>query len=127
MSKLEERQDIEAGITTVLAPDIDFKGTLKFKTSLMIKGRLHGNIEAEGHLVIGKDAKVEATVKAARITNYGEIVGSVEAKERLEMKSGARQTGDIKAADLVVESGCTIVGNVQMTRDGLAGKPHGGN
>lgn len=111
---------IEEGISTVLAPDIDFKGTLKFKTSLMIKGRLNGNIEAEGHLVIGPNARVEATIKAGKITNYGEIIGNVEAKELMQMKGGASQTGDLTAPDLIVDSGCSINGSVHMAK--AAGK-----
>ncbi|MCK5268423.1 MAG: polymer-forming cytoskeletal protein [Spirochaetes bacterium] len=118
----EEVATIEQGINTVLAPDIDFKGTLKFKTSLMIKGKFNGNIEADGHLVIGPDAKVEASIKADRITNYGEVIGSVEARDKLEMKAGAIQTGDIKVTDLIIDSGCKINGSCQMRAQGSTGK-----
>jgi len=111
----EHEQQIEEKISTVLAPDIDFTGTLKFKTSLMVKGKLNGEIKADGHLVVGCNARVEATISAGKITNYGEIVGDLEAKELLEMKEGARQTGDVKAADLIIESGCSINGKVEMT------------
>lgn len=105
---------VEHGISTVLAPDIYFKGELKFKTSLMIKGRITGTIESEGHLVVGPEAQIDATVTAATITNYGQITGNIEAKKTLEMKSGSSQTGDIKAADLIIESGCSVNGQVQM-------------
>mgnify|MGYP000848873214 CR=1 FL=1 len=116
MAKMNEQDiDIEQGISTVLAPDIDFNGTLKFKTSLMIKGKLTGNIDAQGHLVVGPNAVVDASVKAARITNYGTIKGELEAGELLEMKKGAVQTGNIKVADLTIESGCKVNGTIEMT------------
>lgn len=105
---------IEQGISTVLSPDIHFKGNLKFKTSLMVKGRVTGTIEAEGHLVIGPHARVEATVSAGRITNYGEIIGNVEARKTLEMKTGSQQTGDVEAQDFIIETGCSLNGSVKM-------------
>jgi len=118
MAKIENEDLIEEGINTVLAPDINFNGTLKFKTSLMIKGKLSGKIEAEGHLVVGPDAKIEAQVKAGKVTNYGTIIGNVEVTQKLEMKKGASQTGDITTPDFIVESGCTINGALKMTTAG---------
>jgi cytoskeletal protein CcmA (bactofilin family) len=104
----------EKSINTVLAEDISFKGVLKFSTSLMIKGTFEGEIDATGHLVIGPKAVVKAQIKAATITNYGEIIGNVEATEKLEMISGAKLTGDIKTPDLYIEYGCVFNGNCSM-------------
>lgn len=104
----------EKSINTVLAEDISFKGTLKFSTSLMIKGNFEGEIDATGHLVIGPKALVKAQIKAATITNYGEIIGNVEATEKLELISGAKLTGDIKTPDLYIEYGCIFNGNCSM-------------
>ena len=104
----------EKNINTVLAEDISFKGVLKFSTSLMIKGTFEGEIDATGHLVIGPKALVKAQIRAATITNYGEIIGNVEATEKLEMISGAKLTGDIKTPDLYIESGCIFNGNCSM-------------
>ena len=44
-SKMIEEKDVD----TVLAEDIDFSGTMKFKKSLMIKGKFDGEIDAEGN------------------------------------------------------------------------------
>jgi len=111
----EHEKQIEEKISTVLAPDINFTGTLRFTTSLMIKGELNGEIEADGHLVVGSTAKIQASVKAGRITNYGEIIGDLEAKQLLEMKANAVQTGDVKTRDLIIESGCCINGKIEMS------------
>lgn len=114
----EHEQQIEENMSTVLAPDIDFKGTLKFKKSLMIKGKLDGEVKAEGHFVVGSSARVKATVNAGRVTNYGQITGDMEVKEVLEMKDHSIQTGDVKTGDLIIESGCRINGKVEMPENG---------
>ncbi len=112
----------ESAIDTVLADDIDFKGTLKFSRSLMIKGKFEGEIDATGHLIIGPNAVVNAKIKAGVITNHGEINGNVEATEKLEMFKGAKLTGDIKTPELYIENGCIFNGNCTMPTQ-KSGKP----
>ena len=105
----------ESMIDTVLADDIHFQGTMKFSKSLMIKGKFEGQIDATGHLIVGPNAVVNATVKAGIVTNYGQINGNVEGTERIEMFNNARITGDIKTPELIIESGCVFNGNCTMT------------
>jgi cytoskeletal protein CcmA (bactofilin family) len=105
----------ESMIDTVLAEDIHFQGTMKFSKSLMIKGKFEGQIDATGHLIIGPNAIVNATIKAGIVTNYGQINGNVEGTERIEMFNNAKITGDIKTPELIIESGCVFNGNCTMT------------
>ena len=79
-SKIIEEKDVD----TVLADDIDFSGTMKFKKSLMIKGKFDGRIDADGHLILGPNAIVKAAIKAGVVTNYGKIIGNVEAIQKIE-------------------------------------------
>ena len=109
-SKVIEEKDID----TILAEDIDFSGTMKFKKSLMIKGKFDGRIDAEGHLILGPNSVVKAEIKAGVVTNYGKIVGNVEAIKKLELFKGAELSGDIQAPDLIIESGCIFNGNCSM-------------
>jgi len=113
-SKLIEEKDVD----TVLAEDIDFSGTMKFKNSLMIKGKFDGRIDAEGHLILGPNAEVKAKIKAGIVTNYGKIIGNVEAIKKLELLKGAELNGDIKTPDLIIESGCIFNGNCVMGPQG---------
>ena len=109
-SKAIEEKDVD----TILAEDIDFSGTMKFKKSLMIKGKFDGRIDAEGHLILGPNSVVKAEIKAGVVTNYGKIVGNVEAIKKLELFKGAELNGDIKAPDLIIESGCIFNGTCSM-------------
>lgn len=110
----------EKDVDTVLAEDIDFSGTMKFKKSLMIKGKFDGKIDAEGHLILGNNAVVKAEIKAGVVTNYGKIVGNVEVIKKLELLKGAELNGDVKAPDLIIESGCIFNGNCSMGPQGYS-------
>jgi len=57
---------------------------------------------------------VKAEIKAGVVTNYGKIVGNVEVIKKLELFKGAELNGDIKAPDLIIESGCIFNGNCSM-------------
>jgi cytoskeletal protein CcmA (bactofilin family) len=114
MKNTETKVIEEKDIDTILAEDIDFSGTMKFKKSLMIKGKFDGRIDAEGHLILGPNSVVKAEIKAGVVTNYGKIVGNVEAIKKLELFKGAELNGDIQAPDLIIESGCIFNGNCSM-------------
>jgi len=109
-TKMIEEKDVD----TVLAEDIDFSGTMKFKDSLMIKGKFDGEIDAEGHLILGPNAVIKATIRTGVLTNYGKIIGNVEAIEKIELLRGAELNGDVKTPDLIIESGCILNGKCTM-------------
>jgi cytoskeletal protein CcmA (bactofilin family) len=119
-AKVIEEKDVD----TVLADDIDFSGTMKFKKSLMIKGKFDGKIDADGHLILGPNAEVKATIKAGVVTNFGKIIGNVEALSKIELLKGGELNGDVKTPDLIIESGCIFNGNCAMGQQ--ATLPKGG-
>lgn len=112
---IDREKEEEKEIKTVLAEDIKFTGSLKFSTSLKIKGGFEGEIDSTGHLVIGKNADVKADIKAKRVTIYGKVKGNIEVSDKVEIFSGAEMIGDIKTPDLVIQSGCLFNGNCIMS------------
>ncbi len=104
----------ENEIDTILAEDFDFSGTLNFDKSLMIKGRLTGDVNASGDLYIDEDAVVEARVKANIVSLKGTVKGDILADTRVELFASASVDGDITAPDIVMESGCRFNGICTM-------------
>ncbi len=104
----------ETGITTVLADDLHISGTITFKSSLMIKGTLDGEIVSEGLLIVGPTAKVNAKVTTKKLVSHGEITGDVTASEQVVLKGTAVQMGNITTPDIIVESGSIFNGSITM-------------
>ncbi len=113
---MDREVEEEKNIKTILSEDIDYSGNLKFSTSLKIKGKFKGEIDATGHLFIGQKAFVKANIKAKQITIYGKINGNVEAFEKIELLNNAELSGDIKTPDIIIQSGCFFNGNCIMTQ-----------
>ncbi|MCK4543806.1 MAG: polymer-forming cytoskeletal protein [Spirochaetales bacterium] len=114
MSEIHIQNVDESTINTILGEDIDFTGTLRFSDSLMIKGRMKGDIRAAGDLYIDEHADVEAQVAANIVSLKGRVKGNVYATTRVELFSSAKVEGDITAPDVIMESGCRFNGICKM-------------
>ena len=100
---------------TVISPDADFKGSMKFKDSLRIDGSFEGEIDSDGTLFIGKSGVVKAEVKIGNIIVEGSIEGNVECQDKIELRSTAKILGDINAKRLTIAEGVNIVGKCSVS------------
>jgi cytoskeletal protein CcmA (bactofilin family) len=114
MDAFQIRDVDESELDTILAPDINFSGTLRFKKPLMIKGTFRGEIDAAGDLYIDEKAEVTARVHANMVSIKGTVVGNVSANTRVELFESASVDGDITAPDVIMESGCRFNGICTM-------------
>jgi cytoskeletal protein CcmA (bactofilin family) len=103
-------------VTTVIADDLEIRGTVKFETSLMTKGIIEGEIISQGLLIVGPTAKVSATITTKNLVSHGVIEGDVTASERAILKKTAVHTGNITTPSIIVESGSLFNGACIMQR-----------
>jgi cytoskeletal protein CcmA (bactofilin family) len=104
----------EKEITTVVADDLEIKGTIRFKTSVMLKGIFEGEIFSDGLLVVGPTAKVTAAITTKTLDSHGEIIGNVTAHEQVVLRSSSTHTGDLKTPFLTIENGAVFSGKAVM-------------
>ncbi len=112
--------DSNSNAQSVIAADVEITGTIKSTGSLRVDGKFEGELNCGGDAIIGKDAKIKGNLTVTSATIEGTIHGNVTAKDRIEMKSSARVTGDIKAKRLSVEDGVTFVGRSEVNPSGAA-------
>ncbi|MDD5243903.1 MAG: polymer-forming cytoskeletal protein [Syntrophorhabdaceae bacterium] len=104
----------EKDITTVVADDLEIRGTIKFKTSVMLKGVFEGEIFSEGLLVVGPTAKVTATISTKTLVSHGEITGNVTATEQVTLKNTSLHNGDVSTPNIIIENGAVFNGSCAM-------------
>lgn len=110
--------------TTVLGPTTSFSGTLKFDSSLMIRGKFEGDIDAKGALYIDAGATVNVGhIRAMSIIVAGSVRGDLEAADKVEFHSSAQVRGNVKTAKLRIADGVLFEGRCEMVRDGAAFDP----
>ncbi len=104
----------EKDITTVVADDLEIRGTIKFKTSVMLKGVFEGEIFSEGLLVVGPTAKVTATISTKTLVSHGEITGNVTATDQVTLKNTSLHNGDVTTPNIIIENGAVFNGSCAM-------------
>ncbi|HEY1120691.1 MAG TPA: polymer-forming cytoskeletal protein [Haloferula sp.] len=114
----------------VLSSDVEIKGTVKFTNDLVVDGRIEGEIQSEGNLTVGENARLKAEIKTGTVVVYGKVHGNIIASDRVELKASAEVVGDIKAKTLSIEPGAIFVGKSAVgtpsTPAAAPGKPAGG-
>jgi len=114
----------------VLSSDVDIKGTVKFTNDLVVDGRIEGEIQSEGNLTVGENARLKAEIKTGTVVVYGKVHGNIIASDRVELKASAEVVGDIKAKTLSIEPGAIFVGKSAVgtpsTPAGASAKSPGG-
>src|ERR1043166_5492897 len=103
---------------SVISNEVEITGTIRSSGSLQLDGKLEGELHCGGDAVIGKSANIKGNLVVNSATVEGTIHGNITAKDRIEMKSSARVTGDIRAKRLSVEDGVTFIGRSEVNPSG---------
>jgi cytoskeletal protein CcmA (bactofilin family) len=115
MADLHDDVPEDEDFDTILSADTDFSGTLNFEKPFLIRGRLSGEIDARGLLVIDEEAVVEADINASRVVIRGSVKGNVTAAEKVELSVTGKLLGNVTAPEILMEAGCLFNGLCTMT------------
>lgn len=96
------------GKGTVITGDIESYGNIR------IEGKVIGNIHSKSKVVLGDGCIVEGNVVAQNAEIEGNVKGTLEIKDVLNLKSTASIDGDIHTSKLVTEPGARFNGKCHM-------------
>jgi len=103
-------------ISTFLGPDASVEGVLIFQGTIRLDGTIKGKITSSGGTVIvGEQAVVDAEIAVGTAIVMGQVNGTVDASERIEVYPPGRITGDIQAPVIAIEEGGLFNGRCTMT------------
>lgn len=101
-------------INAFLGAGTSYQGKLHFQGSVRIDGQLQGEIESEGTLVVGREAKLTGQFRVAELVLSGELEGEIEASRRVVLHKQANLVGTVNTPSLVIEEGAVLEGDVNM-------------
>jgi len=116
----EKKDDLD--IMGFIGKGMKVEGKLSFEKTIRIDGSFKGEITAPGALVVGESGFVKGHIKVGTVLITGEVVGTVEARERVELHSPGRINGDIKTPTLIIGEGTAFDGNCIMLKGEAAGE-----
>jgi len=109
-------------MTAFLGKDAEFEGKLTFHGTIRIEGHFKGEVSADGSLIVGEGAMIEANMHISYILISGEIHGNIIADDRIEIHPAGKVFGDIQAPTVVIDEGGIFEGNCRMHRAKEAGE-----
>ena len=91
-----------------------FKGSFRFGQYTRIEGKIEGDIESNGILILSSTADVKAEINGRIVVVDGKISGNINAEDCVIVQEHGLVTGNIKAPNVEIDPGATINGSIFM-------------
>ncbi len=104
--------------STTIGADASIKGQLQFEKGLRLLGKVEGEIENGGQLVIGEGATLTGDAQAGTIRLDGRVKGNLSAETKVQLSASARLEGDLATARLEVAEGAVLIGRCTIGVEG---------
>jgi len=113
--------------TALIGRSVVIKGELDGSEDLTIEGNVEGKIELRDHtLTVGANGRIKAQVFAKSVVVLGELVGNINASEKVDIRDNGSVDGDIVAPRVAIAEGSHFRGSIDMQRKGpVPGKAGG--
>ena len=107
-----------ANANVVIGKSIVVKGELGGNEDLTVEGQVEGKIALKQHvLTVGVHGRIRAQVFAKEVVVLGEVVGNIEATEKVAICSEGTVEGDIKAPRVAIDEGAKFRGGIDMQQE----------
>lgn len=101
----------------IVSSNVIVKGEILGSADLSVSGTVKGSINTPNNAVaINEGGKVEATIRATKVTINGYVKGNVFASESVHIQGKGEVFGDIKAVNVVLDTGCNFNGSIEMVK-----------
>lgn len=110
----EEPSPGEARDVPVIGRSITVRGDVTGEQSLVIRGRVRGNVLlGESNVFVDPEGRVTGDIHAQIIRVEGRVEGRLVGAQRVVIRSGARVRGEVRAPRVTLEDGCRYSGKVE--------------
>ncbi len=98
---------------TPIGPSIHISGHIRANEDLVVYGHIEGTINlGEGLLMVTREGRVDADVKARVINVEGRAEGDLQATDQIIVRRTGRVRGSITAPRIALDFGCTVSGSI---------------
>lgn len=104
-------------VDTLIGKETVFQGNLSATGTVRIDGRVEGEINCNGDLVIGETGVVKANVKARNTLLSGEVEGNLIAQGKLEITTSGKLYGDVSVGKIIIDEGAVFKGRCDMKNE----------
>ncbi len=106
--------DSVAGFTTSIGLGSIFTGTISGTGHTIVLGRVEGNSELDGVVVVGEGGCWIGDITARHIVIAGQVEGSIAAREKIEIVCTAKIQGSLNSPFIAIAEGAVHEGEIRM-------------
>jgi len=99
---------------TIISNGVKIEGKVTSTGSVRVDGSLKGDLNAKGNVTVGDQGNINGEIAANMVTIGGNVVGTVNAREKLVLEGKCVVKGDIITKVLVIEAGAKFDGKSNM-------------
>ena len=104
-----------ANHSVLVGKSVVVQGELHGDEDVTIEGQVEGTITLKQHvLTIGSHGRIQADVLAKAVVVMGEVIGDIEATEKVSINAEGRVDGDIRAPRVSIAEGAKFRGGIDM-------------
>jgi cytoskeletal protein CcmA (bactofilin family) len=97
-----------------LGRSVVIRGEISASEDLTLDGQIEGRIDLPDHvLTVGPNATLVADVTVRAATVFGSVVGSITAREKLDVRLSGSVEGTVSCGRLAVQEGATINAKIE--------------
>ena len=101
-------------VDTLIGANTFFTGNIELKGTIKIAGRLEGDINSEGDIIVAEGASIVGNLFGNNIIISGDVEGNVMAHEQLRLTPSGNLNGNMHVTSLITDEGATFHGKCEM-------------
>src|SRR5262245_26515275 len=111
-----EGEQKDARVAT-LGGSVSVKGEISGSEDLTLDGQIEGRIELPDHaLTVGPNLTVMADINARVVTVFGTVIGTITARETVDVRKTGSVEGTLTCGSLAIQEGATVSGKVETKK-----------
>src|SRR5215475_4072594 len=99
-----------ASTPSILAENAVIRGRVRGDGDLDIRGRVEGEVDVTGDLIVAGSAMIKASLRGARVVVRGPVLGDIDGSESIVLEESARVVGNLSAPRIAIALGAQIRG-----------------
>jgi cytoskeletal protein CcmA (bactofilin family) len=99
-------------VPTILGREVVHVGVIEGRDNYVVHGRVEGNCDLDGVLLIGPDGLWIGNITADTVIVKGRVEGGIRANFKIEVRPSARIKGDLSSPLIAVAEGAVLQGKI---------------
>jgi cytoskeletal protein CcmA (bactofilin family) len=105
------------GAQSLIGKTLLIKGEITGSESVLIEGKVEGSVSLpDDRVTVGRNGRVSANIAAQDIVVLGELIGSCNAGDQLDIRCEGSLCGDVIVSRISVEEGAYLTGSIDIRK-----------